>query len=87
MKEPVITSVSHPEPSMPPTTPRQWKYKIVTSTEMMVDARGNRTRVVDRLNQYGDEGWELLSVVGEPNAQNILPEARLNGPHDPRRHR
>jgi Domain of unknown function (DUF4177) len=65
MKEPAkVTAVSHP--------PKQWEYRIVTATEMMEDARGNRTRVRDRLNQYGAEGWELVTVLGEPYGQKTF---------------
>ena len=55
---------------------KKWEYKVHVVDN---DGDGADTFSIDVLNEFGDEGWELLHVNKLQDAANIGSDASLGG--------
>lgn len=61
----LLMSTGHAQPPLKnDNVAVKWEYKMLSGSQLLKDAIGQPGTIQDAgLNKYGNEGWELVSVI------------------------
>jgi len=56
---------------------KKWEYKVI-GIDSIIEA-GNDTEIENKLNTYGEDGWELVEILDQVNSSwGIQPRVECN---------